>query len=375
MRSRVDNKKLSAAIVGIYDAALDWGEWPAALNQIADLLGASTAQLGSYDAASHRLEMVMPRIDPDYAKSFLEYWAARNVLWQQSGAVPIGQVMRPEMFLPHGAWQRTDFFNEWYRPQKLDSMLGVNVLAEHPVSTVISTSRKAEFTAAETELLALLVPHVRRAVQLQLQLAGVADFRDASTEILNRLRQAVLLADELGKVYFANRSAEQIVEDGTGLRIVNGTLHAAGNDEDSTLQKALAACVATATAGAAPASRRIRMSRPGRRPLSVLMIPLRPQAPWARLYRPSVILFISDPERKVPLRSAFLREEYGLTRAEAALALEILAGHGLHAAAERLHISISTARTHLASIFRKTGTRRQAELVRTILQNSSITDE
>jgi DNA-binding CsgD family transcriptional regulator len=42
---------------------------------------------------------------------------------------------------------------------------------------------------------------------------------------------------------------------------------------------------------------------------------------------------------------------------------------GLQAAADRLGISLATARTHLAHVFDKTGTRRQAELVRLLLRS------
>jgi hypothetical protein len=101
---------INAVIASIYDAALDWRAWPLALDRIADLLHASAAQLGSYNALTNELAMVMPRIDPDYGKSFVEYWAPLNTVWKQSSRVPAGVVMRPEMFVPHGAWNRTDFF-------------------------------------------------------------------------------------------------------------------------------------------------------------------------------------------------------------------------------------------------------------------------
>jgi DNA-binding CsgD family transcriptional regulator len=61
---------------------------------------------------------------------------------------------------------------------------------------------------------------------------------------------------------------------------------------------------------------------------------------------------------------------YSLTAAEARFALEILAGDGIQAAADRLGISKATARTHLSRIFAKTGTRRQAELVRMLISQS-----
>ena len=42
---------------------------------------------------------------------------------------------------------------------------------------------------------------------------------------------------------------------------------------------------------------------------------------------------------------------------------EIIKGDGIQAAADRLGVSLATARTHLRHVFDKTGTQRQAELV------------
>jgi DNA-binding CsgD family transcriptional regulator len=62
-----------------------------------------------------------------------------------------------------------------------------------------------------------------------------------------------------------------------------------------------------------------------------------------------------------------LRRHFGLTQAEARLALHLVAGETLRFAAVKLSISYETARTHLKNIFKKTGTCRQAELVIVIL--------
>jgi len=58
-----------------------------------------------------------------------------------------------------------------------------------------------------------------------------------------------------------------------------------------------------------------------------------------------------------------LRCHFDLTPAEARLALHLVAGETLRAAAAKLNISYETVRTSLKNIFRKTGTCRQAELV------------
>ena len=64
-----------------------------------------------------------------------------------------------------------------------------------------------------------------------------------------------------------------------------------------------------------------------------------------------------------------------MTSAEAAVAVEVLEADGLRAVASRLGISLATARTHLAHVFDKTGTRRQAELVRLLLRGQPAVRE
>jgi DNA-binding CsgD family transcriptional regulator len=62
-----------------------------------------------------------------------------------------------------------------------------------------------------------------------------------------------------------------------------------------------------------------------------------------------------------------LQRHFGLAPAEARLAFHLVAGETLRSAAVKLSISYETARTCLKSIFDKTGTCRQAELVIVIL--------
>ena len=104
------------------------------------------------------------------------------------------------------------------------------------------------------------------------------------------------------------------------------------------------------------------------RSIKLLVLPSRSEAPAFQLAaRPVAIIFATDPDRRPAPPTVIIRQRYGLTRAEAAFALEILKGDGIQACADRLGITRATARTHLAHIFRKTDTRRQAELVRLIM--------
>jgi DNA-binding CsgD family transcriptional regulator len=111
------------------------------------------------------------------------------------------------------------------------------------------------------------------------------------------------------------------------------------------------------------------ITRPsGFRPFLLIVNPLpRPLAGDAWQMRPVATIVIKDPESE-PAQSARnlreLAELYGLTPAETRLAGLILNGLALFEAAERLGITRNTARTHMKRIYGKTGTRRQAELIR-----------
>jgi DNA-binding CsgD family transcriptional regulator len=86
--------------------------------------------------------------------------------------------------------------------------------------------------------------------------------------------------------------------------------------------------------------------------------------------RPAVAVFLRDPESNAAQPShELVRRLFGLTRMEAALALLLTEGFTLDEAAEKMNVRRNTARTHLRSIFCKTGVTRQTMLVRLLLNS------
>jgi DNA-binding CsgD family transcriptional regulator len=79
------------------------------------------------------------------------------------------------------------------------------------------------------------------------------------------------------------------------------------------------------------------------------------------------MVLVGDPERADPAQRARFGDLYGLTEAEARTALAVTEAQGLRDLAERLGVRLSTVRTHLQHVFEKTGTHRQAELVRLLM--------
>lgn len=82
---------------------------------------------------------------------------------------------------------------------------------------------------------------------------------------------------------------------------------------------------------------------------------------------PTPVLFARDPERHPAPRPDMVQRLFGLTPAEARLAISLARGCDLNEATSEHSLTLSSARTYLKNIFSKTGTNRQAELVRLLL--------
>jgi DNA-binding CsgD family transcriptional regulator len=72
--------------------------------------------------------------------------------------------------------------------------------------------------------------------------------------------------------------------------------------------------------------------------------------------------------------SAFLKDRFDLSPAEAHLVARLMTGKSLRSCAKALGIKYETARTCLKSVFQKTKTRRQAELVMVVIRAMNETN-
>ena len=82
----------------------------------------------------------------------------------------------------------------------------------------------------------------------------------------------------------------------------------------------------------------------------------------------TAIVIVNAPARHVHPPQEILQSLFGLTPAETRLALLVGDGYALREIGEMIGVSSNTLKTQLASIFRKTGTSRQAQVVRLMLQ-------
>ena len=78
----------------------------------------------------------------------------------------------------------------------------------------------------------------------------------------------------------------------------------------------------------------------------------------------TLLAYVYDPDYRSPPRKDQLKTFYNLTGAQSKVAIELYSVNNIITVAERLNISVNTARTHLRSIYQKTGTNNQSELMR-----------
>jgi DNA-binding CsgD family transcriptional regulator len=186
-------------------------------------------------------------------------------------------------------------------------------------------------------------------------------FLDGLAVALDLLDQSIILVDQDASVLFANAAAHDLLADSKALSLSGGRLKAQTSTATTMLKDVIFRCASAASG--LPDRKPLLHCRVGDPPLFILAA----RADGLRSNSASrgiVYLFITDPACAPVPCAEYLRQQFGLTRTEALLAVDVLLGEGLGASAGRLGISIQTARTHLRSIFGKTGARRQAELVR-----------
>jgi len=368
------DKELIALIDLIYEAALDNDLWPGVLIKLADAMGAAQVAMPSMDLRANVVATIAPRFDPDLLTSWKEYWAFRDPVLARAIGRPAGEIYTLDSLMPREEFAATPVFNELWRPAEYSlATLGANLLVEDQFTSLICFSNAPgndSLTARQMLIFQAVLRHLTRALRINRRLWELEIKHVAATERFDAFSQGALLADAWGRVVRANAAAKAMFDKGSGIILDKGRLAAAGCPD--LLQRLIASCALTTPAAGGPGGElKIPRELP-MLPLVVTVTPLRSKVrladvPWIGVGSPVAIVTVSDPDLDRRRREKNLRSRFSLTSAESRLAVEILKGDGRAAAARRRGISDSTAKTQLASIFEKTGTHRQAELIRLLL--------
>ena len=351
-------------VEGLYDAALQPTEMAGALRQLADHVGGHSALLvltdASYSSASGFLSQGS---DPRLLRPEC---ISRNPWVRAALRQPPGTLLLTHRLVPRAELSASPFFAEVVCPCRIEHGLGCVSRGKGESAAFLVVHRSAGEGPFDEDAIARcreLIPGLERTCRIALGLARARQGWAAALTALHRLRIAVAVVGADRRVRFANRSAERALGGTSVLAVHDGRLVARTPAETQELERLIAAAVGQHTAGATT------LQGPKRRAIELMVVPMDSvlQSP-----APSALVLFRNPDEPPSGIETLLEQLYRLTPTEARVARAIMRGEGLQRCAKQLGMRPSTARTHLYRVFDKTGTRRQAELVRLLLDGPAL---
>jgi DNA-binding CsgD family transcriptional regulator/PAS domain-containing protein len=363
---------LIAAVKTIHAAGLQEGDWPAALGAMTRLLGGgNSATLEVIDKASFRHHVFHSfGIPPVQELTYLKDYAPLNPRLSFHAAKSPGTVLWDYKILDEEAMNRSAFYAEFLRPIGFRYFLSGVLDAPDGQFALVSQqrTRKAGHAGrADIELMEVMLPHVRQALDVSSRIRHVGEMRESLERAFDWLADGVLLVRQDGTVVYANEAMQAIARRDDGIRLKNNHIEFAASEPRDHLAMALASIGRLRTGDVArPRSADFSVSRGSRsRPYVVSVRPL--LGGYGRPYGGAVaIVFVRDPASRHAAAISILRAALGLTEAEAHLAQALQAGTTLGAYARAHAVSVNTVYTHLRSMKDKTGCRRLPELISTL---------
>jgi DNA-binding CsgD family transcriptional regulator len=359
----------------LYEAVLRPQGWVRVLERFADIVGAGPANLTRLDVTTGLGPIVAARSDPAILGLYMEQFAHQNPLNNVPDARAYSRDWRPCIltdadWIPREDLVKTAFYNEFLEPIDRCSAMMVRLALfgdEVCVLNVYRSEAAGRFQRAEVERAATLHGHLIRAFDLSRRLASDRATDLGTGSVFDRSPHGLFLLDASGRILRANAAGDALLRDRCGLTARGGRL-AAETPETARRLEGLVKRAADPDPRARRAGFLALHGSPRVLPLSLAVLPVR--GPDLPIFcdAPGVLVCVTDLEAGARPPLAQLRELFGLTPAEARLAIALMGGETLREAASNLGVSANTAGVHLARIFDKTGVNRQAALMAVLLR-------
>lgn len=359
--ARANLDTVTSAVDGLLDAALDFEQMPGAIEQVRKLFNGSKACLGHFGPDTHPADSISNNSDPELdAFCYRELMTEAQSFIAQVAGVPVGTVYRDHALF--GDELRSNrFWREWMAPQDMYGGMASRVLEAGPSFWLCDVQRgrgQEPFDAADIALFERLMPVMRRVTQLRQQLGRLSIERDMARRALDELSLAIIIVDRSLQLAYANAVGEELLatpDSPLGLR--GGKLHARAPSEQGRLKD----LVTEAGDRTAMRGQMLLTARnPDARDVSLAVTPLSPA--YALSGRVNDVMIVARAVEPASGGLIAARQMFDLTEAEAKLALGLASGLSLAEVAQGQGIRMTTARTHLARVFSKTGTRQQSQV-------------
>ena len=362
-----------------YDAALAPDRWQVMIESFISVLGVNSGILREVNYNSGAVGLFKTvGYDPDVKDNYRNYFVNLDMFAPILKRSFAGEIIQGNKAIPRSKQLKSEFYNDYLRPQGIRHVLGATLARDvhnHLLLGFQRSEKQNDFNEEHVKLISLVAPHIARAVQIHRQLHEVTAQKCWALSALNRLKTGVILLNHQGRPEFVNRAADRLMSD-CGCVIADDGVLLTNVTDTLQLHRLITDAAACATgryyfASDNAVTNNVTVNAPGQS-IRIQTIPLPRNLSdhaWNLGASDSCVALFITPANCSILNGHNLVEQYGLTPAEAKLAIFIAEGIDLENAAKRLCVSVQTVRSQLKSIFAKTQVKRQAELVALLLSD------
>jgi DNA-binding CsgD family transcriptional regulator len=360
---------ISSLIGDIYDAIRDQSQWSAVLGKAAQFVGAQAGALVWRHPVSRAGGFIRTfGIEPRYIDLYAEHYAKLDPAAAPMLLCKVGEVAGMSDLVPHDDLLRTRFYQEWMQPQGFVDAVQAS-LDKSPASSMhLCFMRNGESGPVDNTTrnhLRLIVPHMQRAVLVGKRVdhitAQAATFGDA----LDRIGAGLFFVDAGGHIVHANAGGQAMLAEGALVRTTGGKLTPCDAKAEQGLYEILR--LAESTDGAIRRKAVPLAGRDGKHHVAhVLPLPAGARRRTGAGYTAVAAVFVQKTAFDMRSLQEVIARFYKLTPTELRVLFAIIQVGGVPAVAAAMGISGSTVKTHLSRLFAKTGTDRQADLVKLV---------
>lgn len=365
-----------------YGAATDDDHWPGLLKDVRQLLDGHGTTLFFTDAQLRPVDRFFgDNVSPEAIASYQTHFHKVDVRMQRTVPGALNTIVTDRDLVDEAIVNSHEFYQDFLRP------IGHRYIVAAPMDlgdgsyAFCSSHRGLKQDHADSDILdkaGLIMPHIRRCLQLRRRLSMAGARCQAAFELLEGLGQAVFLIDAEGRIIWQNAWASRLLRQQDGLVTSEGELRTLSATTNTGLQDLIKSAITTLSQPRTRPGGMMTVPRSSlKRPYQVLVTPLSKtletdMASRQREVSPSAAIFIMDLEQKSVPRAEVLRTLYSLTPSEARLATALGSGVSIKAYAEKTRLSIHYVRWLLKQVEAKTDTRRITDLIRLLARQTGF---
>lgn len=370
-------------VSAIYGAGSGLTPWLEPLKEVADLFEAWAVQLLGVNKRTGVMSFSFEAgsAPPEAPVEYLRHYHRVDPRLAHHLPAPAGKWMSCEDHFDEAFVAKDPFYQDYLIPMGARYLYGAKLHDDANATVLIghlSRVGRPPLDGEEKAAFRRLADHFRQALDYRKELEARQGPYHVGAALLEKLRQPMLLLDNQRRITYRNRSARRLLERRDMVLEVDGLLTCRDADSDLDLTLALRdlVLVPISAHGDAdhPLERRVvRLRRRDGRSVAATLLALRPESTMGSFGQaPQALFSVFEPGAPADVDPYLLAMTFDLTPAESRLAAMIVNGRSTDECAAMLAVKMSTLRTQLLSIYRKTGAAGQADLVRLVLSGAVI---